>query len=374
MQEDYQDGLDMNPAETQYKLDAQAQVPLYKHQQTGVITWRRAIELASSRYRADETTLLFHYTTKGNFYAICSAAYVTPELWSALKDTDGSVHGLMEEPDQLGTKAAIAAMAPVKTNATTSSPYTFRNVASGVPSANARYCLAVLAPKDLIRSAATQPGANGAAQTHTIVCPDEAACLKLACSKSEQRLKRILEARQAALGAEHPETLMGSNDLAALIVAQGRFAEAEPMYRRTLQCLQARMGQNHPDALRTACNLAALLAAMGNTSEAEKLYRHAAQGLEAELGPKNLDTLYCLSKLAQVLKTRGYAQESEQYLQRVVKGMNQKLGAQHPDTLCNVAALASVMEQLGRAQEAEPVQNKALDGFKADSTRGFFSG
>ena len=33
----------------------------------------------------------FHYTTKGNFYAICNAAYVTPELWSALKAADGDL-------------------------------------------------------------------------------------------------------------------------------------------------------------------------------------------------------------------------------------------------------------------------------------------
>ena len=37
----------------------------------------------------------FHYTTKGNFNAICSSAYLTPELYSALKDADGSVFELM---------------------------------------------------------------------------------------------------------------------------------------------------------------------------------------------------------------------------------------------------------------------------------------
>ena len=37
--------------------------------------------------------LRFHYTTKGNFNAVCSSAYLTPELWSALKDADGSPLG-----------------------------------------------------------------------------------------------------------------------------------------------------------------------------------------------------------------------------------------------------------------------------------------
>eukprot|EP00913_Durusdinium_trenchii_P000501 g458.t1 len=316
----------MNPTETQYKLEAQAQVPLYKHSATGVIIWRRAIELASSRYRSDEGTLLFHYTTKGNFMAICCAAYLTPELWSALKDIDGCVHGLSEEPDQLDTKEIEA-----KASDGNGASMSVRPVASGIPP---RSCIVAKLKYPRQQKQQTREcisckrkSAASIGEMSRIVCPEEAACLKLAASKSEQRLLRILEARKAALGAEHPETLIASNDLAALI--------------------------------------AALLAALGQTCEAEKLYRTSAKGLEAQLGPKNLDTLYCQSKLAQVLKTRGYAQEAEQLLRKVVRGMKEKLGAQHPDTLCNCAALASVMEVLGRAQEAEPVQNKALEGFKA---------
>ncbi|CAL1137060.1 unnamed protein product [Cladocopium goreaui] len=379
-----------------------------------MLIWRRAIELASSRYRSDEATLLFHYTTKGNFNAVCSSAYLTPELWSALKDADGSVRGLSEEPDQLEAKV----MEAQESNKTSNSEEV-RATSSGLPSDRSKFCLAIKVPKEMVQKVLTNPN-DSPHQIWKIVCPEEAAwlgeyrgvrdryarerCMKLAASKSEQRLLRILEderqfcnveighlpvldfapleARKAALGTEHPETLIASNELAALIVAQGRFADAEPLYRSTLLCLQARLGPEDPDTLRTACNLAALLAALGHTTEAESL-GSCTDGVPRALKPTwgpNIWTpcttadveWYCQSKLAQVLKTRGYAQEAEQLLQRVVRGtrgphrgMKEKLGAQHPDTLCNCAALASVMEVLGRAQEAEPVQIKALEGFKA---------
>ncbi|CAE7571153.1 unnamed protein product, partial [Symbiodinium pilosum] len=107
LSEDYNDGKDMSTADTQYNLEVQAQIPLYKHLRTGILVWRRALEIASSRYRVDEVVLLFHYTTKGNFYAICNAAFVTPELWSALKAADGGVHAIAKEPDQLGKKQMV---------------------------------------------------------------------------------------------------------------------------------------------------------------------------------------------------------------------------------------------------------------------------
>eukprot|EP00435_Cladocopium_sp_Y103_P018720 s4520_g4.t1 len=142
LSDEYNDGLDMNPAETQYKLEAQMQTPLYKHPGTGMLIWRRAIELASSRYRSDEATLLFHYTTKGNFNAVCSAAYLTPELWSALKDADGSVRGLTEEPDQLEAKVMEA-----QESQKTSNSEEVRATSSGLPSDRSKFCLAIKVPK-----------------------------------------------------------------------------------------------------------------------------------------------------------------------------------------------------------------------------------
>jgi tetratricopeptide (TPR) repeat protein len=42
--------------------------------------------------------------------------------------------------------------------------------------------------------------------------------------------ERALRIREAALGAEHPETAMSLNNLALLYKAQGAYAKAAPLY------------------------------------------------------------------------------------------------------------------------------------------------
>lgn len=63
------------------------------------------------------------------------------------------------------------------------------------------------------------------------------------------------------------------NDLAGLLQATGRYAEAEPLYRRDLAISEAALGPEHPDVATSLNNLAALLQTMGRYTEAEPLYR-----------------------------------------------------------------------------------------------------
>ena len=60
------------------------------------------------------------------------------------------------------------------------------------------------------------------------------------------------------LGADHPDTLMSMNNLAALYKIQGRYEEAEPLY---LQCLEGRrmkLGADGPNSVRSMYRLASL--------------------------------------------------------------------------------------------------------------------
>ncbi len=53
------------------------------------------------------------------------------------------------------------------------------------------------------------------------------------------------------LGKEHPDTLTSVDNLAALYQAQGRLAEAEPLYKRALEGRERVLGKEHPDTLTT---------------------------------------------------------------------------------------------------------------------------
>jgi tetratricopeptide (TPR) repeat protein len=75
----------------------------------------------------------------------------------------------------------------------------------------------------------------------------------------------------------------GLNNLAVLLSATNRLAEAEPLYRRALAIDEKRFGPEHPDVARDLNNLAGLLRATNRLAEAEPLYRQVLRIL-AEFG------------------------------------------------------------------------------------------
>ncbi len=65
------------------------------------------------------------------------------------------------------------------------------------------------------------------------------------------------------------------NNLAALHKAQGRYAEAEPLYRRSLAIWEKALGPEHPNVATSLENYAALLREIGRTAEADKMEARA---------------------------------------------------------------------------------------------------
>ena len=66
------------------------------------------------------------------------------------------------------------------------------------------------------------------------------------------------------------------NDLAALYNAQGRYAEAEPLYKRALAIREKALGPAHPDVATSLENMAALYRNTGRENEAKELDKRAA--------------------------------------------------------------------------------------------------
>jgi tetratricopeptide (TPR) repeat protein len=66
------------------------------------------------------------------------------------------------------------------------------------------------------------------------------------------------------------------NNLAGAYAAQGKYAEAEPLYQRSLAILEKVRGPDHPDVATALSNYAALLQATKRSAEAAKLEARAS--------------------------------------------------------------------------------------------------
>ncbi len=88
-------------------------------------------------------------------------------------------------------------------------------------------------------------------------------------------MKRALAIREEALGPAHPDVALSLNNLAGLYDAQGRYAEAEPLYKRALAILEKALGPDHPNVANSLENYAAVLRKTGRTTEAANLEARA---------------------------------------------------------------------------------------------------
>ncbi|RKK79586.1 hypothetical protein BFJ71_g16170 [Fusarium oxysporum] len=136
--------------------------------------------------------------------------------------------------------------------------------------------------------------------------------------------RETLEAREKALGKEHPDTLDSMNNLANVLGKMGEYEEAEKMYRETLEAREKVLGKEHPNTLDSMNNLAVVLGNMGEYEEAEKMYRETLELTEKVLGKEHPDTLSSMNNLALVLGNMGEYEETEKMYRKT--GMYEEAG------------------------------------------------
>jgi|SRR5882757_8552236 len=94
------------------------------------------------------------------------------------------------------------------------------------------------------------------------------------------------------LGEDHIDTLLTRDQLIGAIIAQGRFAETEPMYRELISEMTRVLGADHRDTLTTSVDLAWSIGMQGRPAEAAEICRRTLdldRRILGEENPRNLD-------------------------------------------------------------------------------------
>ena len=99
-------------------------------------------------------------------------------------------------------------------------------------------------------------------------------------------MRRALAIDERSFGPDHPNVAIDLNNLAGLLQATNRLAEAEPLMRRALAIDERSFGADHPKVAIRLNNLAQLLQATNRLEEAEPLMRRALGHRRAELRPR----------------------------------------------------------------------------------------
>jgi tetratricopeptide (TPR) repeat protein len=150
------------------------------------------------------------------------------------------------------------------------------------------------------------------------------------------------------------------NNLALMLGATNRLAQAEPLYRRALAIDERSSGRDRPDVAIRACNLAALLRATNRLPEAVPLYRQAVVIDENSYGPVHPSVARHLGKLAELLRVMNRTAEAESLFRRAL-GVDEILsGPGHPRVTTNLGNLAGLLRATDRLPEAEILYRRVL--------------
>jgi tetratricopeptide (TPR) repeat protein len=177
-----------------------------------------------------------------------------------------------------------------------------------------------------------------------------------------------LEQSEHRLGPNHPSTAAALNNLAQLLQATNRLAEAEPLMRRALAIDEARYGNDHPNVAIGLNNLASLLHDTSRLAEAEQLMRRALVIDEASYGNDHPDVARDLNNLAQLLQATNRLAEAEPLMRRALASDEASYCNDHPNVAIYLNNLASLLQATNRLEEAEPLMAR---GFAVLKSLGF---
>ncbi|MFF3878547.1 tetratricopeptide repeat protein [Streptomyces sp. NPDC001978] len=166
----------------------------------------------------------------------------------------------------------------------------------------------------------------------------------------------------AALGAEHPSTLIDRSNRAVMLGQLGQLDEAEAENRAVLEIRSRTLGLEHPDTLTSRINLGSLLRERANYLESEAELRTALANCMSVLGPDHPSTLAARNHLANTLNQKGHPEEALAEARAVLERRIRVLGADHYETVLSHHNLGWILNSLGQYEEAERETRLALDG------------
>jgi tetratricopeptide (TPR) repeat protein len=179
-------------------------------------------------------------------------------------------------------------------------------------------------------------------------------------AEAEPLMRRALAIDEASYGNDHPDVAIDLNNLAQLLQATNRLAESEPLMRRALAIDEASYGNDHPDVARDLNNLALMLLATNRLAEAEPLMRRALAIDEASYGNDHPDVARDLNNLAQLLQDTNRLAEAEPLMRRALAIDEASYGNDHPNVARDLNNLATLLQDTNRLAEAEPLMRRAL--------------
>lgn len=176
--------------------------------------------------------------------------------------------------------------------------------------------------------------------------------------EAEKWLKAALSEAER-FGPDDPRLATTLDDLAELYRAQGRYAEAEPLYKRSLAIREKISTPDQADQVGTLDGLAELYKAQGRYAEAEPLFKRSLEISEKNHGRTHPEVAAGVESLAELYNAEGKYAEAEPLYRRSLRIWEANLGRDHPQVATSLEKYAAVLRHLNRETEAAQMEARA---------------
>ena len=149
------------------------------------------------------------------------------------------------------------------------------------------------------------------------------------------------------------------NNLAKILVKQGRYDEAEPLYRRAMAISEKALDPNHPNMALVLHNMSELYRLRGQLAEAEPLARRSLAACNDRGVTENRLVAACTRNLAELFLAQGRWDEAESFSRESLLMREKVFGPDHPDVAESLLTHAAVLRGLGRNAEAGSMDESA---------------
>lgn len=135
-----------------------------------------------------------------------------------------------------------------------------------------------------------------------------------AAAQSEEQAVQIFK---RSLGEYHPDTATALDNLAGILVADGKVDQALPLYTQSISIQQKTLGLDHPDLAASYVNLGGALTKVGRNQEGLDYLRRAFDIDTRSLGPDNIRTGEVLLRIADTAAAAGNKPLARSYLTQI---------------------------------------------------------
>jgi tetratricopeptide (TPR) repeat protein len=180
-------------------------------------------------------------------------------------------------------------------------------------------------------------------------------------AQAQPLFEQALAIRRRLLGDDDPDTAATSSWLAYNLKSQGKYAQAQPLYEKALAIDRRLLGDDHPETARDYNNLAMNLQAQGKYAQAQPQLETALEIFRRLLTDDHTHTATGYNNLGYNLEAQGKYAQAQPLYEKALEIFRRLLTDDHPDTATGYNNLASNLYAQGRYAAAQPLYEKALE-------------